>query len=127
MRRLGEFFVGWGPLLVSLIVAAGYLSTVTVGTGAEPDGAQAAAYALVTATAVFARILEGGSRIKWKALVTRINVIVVTWAGYSAALVWLLSETGPAMALQYRLVWIVATGVGMLASSVIVARGVQES
>ena len=55
------------------------------------------------------------------------NGIAVTWAGYSAALVWLLSETGPAIALEYRLVWIVATGIGAVASFVIVAKGVQES
>ena len=55
------------------------------------------------------------------------NGIVVTWAGYSAALVWLLSETGPAMALEYRLVWIVATGIGWLTSCVLLARGSRES
>lgn len=117
----------WGPLLVSLLVAAVYVFTVTATISVEPDGAAAAAYALITATAVFARILEGGSRTRLKALVTRMNGIAVTWAGYSAALVWLLSETGPAMALGYRLVWIVASGIGAVASFVIVAKEVQES
>ena len=98
LRRLASLPEEWGPLLVSLLVGAVYLSAVIANINTEPDGATAAAYALITATVVFARILEGGSRIKWRALVTRINVIVVSWAGYSAALVWLLSETGPAMA-----------------------------
>ncbi len=126
-RKLAKLPATWGPLLVSLLVAGVYLSTVIANMDTEPDGAAAAAFALITATAVFARTLEGGSRIKWRALVTRINAIVVTWAGYSAALIWLLSETGSAMELQYRLVGIVAVGVGTLASFVIVARGMQES
>ena len=66
MKRIGELFVGWGPLLVSGAVLAVFLVTVIGRLGKEPDGAAAGAFAVITAGAVFARIFEGVKSIRAK-------------------------------------------------------------
>ena len=132
MRKLSKFFKEWGPLLVSLGVLAIYMlmliGNLSIGgRNTEPSGATAATYALITAAAVFARILEGGTCIRWKDFVVRLNLVVGAWAGYSTAVAWLESETGPNMPFQYRVIWMIALGVALVASLALATRGLDKN
>ena len=116
MKRIGELFVGWGPLLVSGAVLAVFLVTVIGRLGKEPDGAAAGAFAVITAGAVFARIFEGVKSIRAKNFVIRLNVMAAAWSGYSTAVTWLLSEAAQAVSILYWVIVLSATVAGLFAS-----------
>ena len=59
LRRLIEYLEEWGPLIVSVYVLGVFVFMLILALNSKPSGAIAAVFALITATAVFARILAG--------------------------------------------------------------------